>query len=77
MYGEGRPVGIHEVQQAISRTLVPGVRNLAVREEAGRFIVYGEADDRAHSDNVFRLLVDKLGDSSVLVNGIEVSREVS
>lgn len=70
-------MGIHEVQQAISRTLVPGVRNLAVREEAGRLIVYGEADDRAHSDNVFRLLVDKLGNPPLLVNAIEVGREGS
>lgn len=74
MDGEGRRIGISEVQQAISRTLVPGVRNLTVQQAGEKFEICGEADTTAERDNAFRLLTDKLG-SALLVNGIQISSE--
>jgi hypothetical protein len=70
MYGHGGRVHLDDVRQAISRTMVPGVRNLTVRESEGVFEILGEADTQAERENAFRLLSDKLG--AGIVNAIRL-----
>ena len=75
MYGHGGRVQLDDVRQAISRTMVPGVRNLTVRELDGVFEILGEADTAAERENAFRLLSDKLGAGIVNAIRLRVSEQ--
>lgn len=64
------------VQQAISQaSTVSGVRNLSVQQDGQIFKIHGQADSIAAKQEAFRRITDAVGDSSGVVNFIEVSDE--
>lgn len=78
MFGRDKEktVDVGRIQQAISKAgTVSGVRNLTVQQDGKVFKIHGQADSIAAKQEAFRRITDAVGDSSGVVNFIEVSDE--
>jgi nucleoid-associated protein YgaU len=63
------------VQQTVSSTSVPGVRNLTVRQNGTVFEIHGEADTLAQKQQAFQNITGQLGVASGLRNLIQTASE--